>query len=235
MSIALQEARMHRALAEASRVRILELLREHGMDVRELATAVGLHTNTIRSHLDVLSEAGLLRTRQAPQEGPGRPRVIYELALERELIEERGGYKLLARILASYLSASAPDPGAAAEEAGRAWGSYLSGPPQPFAPLSSEAAIRRVVALFTELGFQPEAAGEGDQRRILLRRCPFREAAIANPEVVCALHLGLLRGALSELGAPVEATRLDPLVEPSLCIAHLRTPESSEAPRPTGS
>ncbi len=224
---------MHRALAEASRVRILELLRERGMDVRELATSLGLHTNTIRSHLDVLSEADLVRTRSAPQEGPGRPRVIYDL--ERELPEERGGYKLLARILASYLSASAPDPGAAAEEAGRAWGRYLSGLPQPFVRVGSEEAIKRVVALFTELGFQPEAAGEGDERRILLHRCPFREAATANPEVVCALHLGLLRGALGELGAPVEATRLDPLVEPSLCIAHLRTPESSEWRRPPGS
>ena len=226
---------MHRALAEASRVRILELLRERGMDVRELATSLGLHTNTIRSHLDVLSEADLVRTRSAPQEGPGRPRVIYELKRELERPEERGGYKLLARILASYLSASTPDPGAAAEEAGWAWGRYLSGPPQPFARLGSEQAIKRMVGLFAELGFQPEAAGEGSERRILLHRCPFREAATANPEVVCALHLGLLRGARNELGAPVEATHLDPMVEPSLCIAYLRTPAVSEGPRPSGS
>jgi predicted ArsR family transcriptional regulator len=235
MAVALQEVRMHRALAEASRLRILELLRERGMDVRELATSLRLHSNTIRSHLDVLSEANLVRGRQAPQEGPGRPRVIYELAPERELPEDRGGYKLLARILSSYLSASAVDPGAAGEEAGRAWGRYLSGPSPPFVRLSSEEVIKRVVTLFSELGFQAEAAGEGGERRILLHRCPFREAATANPEVVCALHLGLLRGALNELGAPVEATRLDPLVEPSLCIAHLRIPESSEGPRPSGS
>jgi hypothetical protein len=31
-----------------------------------------------------------------------------------------------------------------------------------------------------------------------------------------------MRGALAELGEPFEAERLDPLVEPTLCVGHLR-------------
>jgi predicted ArsR family transcriptional regulator len=46
--------------------------------------------------------------------------------------------------------------------------------------------------------------------------------ATENPRLVCSAHLGLLRGALSETGVPLIATELDPLVEPSLCVAHLR-------------
>jgi hypothetical protein len=38
------------------------------------------------------------------------------------------------------------------------------------------------------------------------------------------VHLGLLEGALDALGGPLTAERLDPLVEPSLCVAHLGQP-----------
>jgi hypothetical protein len=40
-----------------------------------------------------------------------------------------------------------------------------------------------------------------------------------------------LKGALAEMGAPLEATRLEPFVEPTLCVAHLR---GGLAARPSG-
>jgi hypothetical protein len=40
-------------------------------------------------------------------------------------------------------------------------------------------------------------------------------------EVVCGVHLGLMRGILRELGAPFDAISLEPFVEPALCLAHL--------------
>jgi hypothetical protein len=36
-----------------------------------------------------------------------------------------------------------------------------------------------------------------------------------------------MQGMLAELDAPIVAERLDPFVEPSLCIAHLATKDSS--------
>jgi len=132
------------------------------------------------------------------------------------------GYKLLAQILASYLTGTARDPSAAAEEAGNAWGHYLTEKAEPFARLTAAQATQRIQALFQELGFAPEVRAEGDRQRILLHRCPFRETAETTPEVVCAVHLGLLRGALDEIGAPLEATLLEPFVEPSLCVAHMQ-------------
>jgi predicted ArsR family transcriptional regulator len=43
---------------------------------------------------------------------------------------------------------------------------------------------------------------------------PFREAAEQHADVVCSVHLGLMRGLLSELDAPLEARRLHSFVEP---------------------
>jgi predicted ArsR family transcriptional regulator len=219
----------HKALADASRLRILEELRGQGaLDSRELGRLVGLHPNTVRSHVDQLIEAGLVRAVSAPASGRGRPRVLYEAIVDAPVHES--GYRLLAQILASYL-ATTDQPQAGAESAGRAWGSYLTEKPQPFSGISADEATQKVVELFDELGFVPEAVEESGERKILLHRCPFREVAESNQKVVCAVHLGMLKGALAELGAPLQATRLEPFVKPTLCIAHLR---ASAAPRPSG-
>jgi predicted ArsR family transcriptional regulator len=66
--------------------------------------------------------------------------------------------------------------------------------------------------------------------RIGLRRCPFQEVARQHPDVVCALHLGLMQGALEELRAPVTASRLEPFAQPGLCIAHLGP--AADSPHP---
>ena len=42
--------------------------------------------------------------------------------------------------------------------------------------------------------------------------------------VICPVHLGLMRGAMTALGAPVTVERLDPFAEPDLCLAHLSVP-----------
>jgi iodotyrosine deiodinase len=71
---------VHRALGDESRARIFELLRKEGgrLDVREIATAVALHPNTVRQHLNVLVDAGLIRTCAEKRVRAGRPRVLYE-------------------------------------------------------------------------------------------------------------------------------------------------------------
>jgi predicted ArsR family transcriptional regulator len=180
---------------------------------------VGLHANTIRFHLARLVEAGLVREAQAAPSGPGRPRLVYAVVPGEALQHEPRSYRLLAQILASYLAASAPDASASAILAGRQWGQFLTERPAPFQRLDARAASERLVGMFAALGFEPELADEG--RRILLHHCPFREVAEEQPEVVCSVHLGLMRGALATLGAALEATRLEPFVTPQLCVAHL--------------
>jgi predicted ArsR family transcriptional regulator len=44
---------------------------------------------------------------------------------------------------------------------------------------------------------QAERASDHEGDPMLVYRCPFREIAEARPDVVCSVHLGLMRGALS--------------------------------------
>jgi len=53
-------------------------------------------------------------------------------------------------------------------------------------------------------------------------------------EIVCGVHLGLMRGVLAEQSAPVAAERLEPFVEPNLCIAHLRTGTKNSGTKNSG-
>jgi predicted ArsR family transcriptional regulator len=54
-----------------------------------------------------------------------------------------------------------------------------------------------------------------------MQPCPFLELARRHPDVVCPIHLGLMRGALAELGGALTATSLEPFRTESLCVAHL--------------
>ena len=217
------DRRLHRALGDTSRARILAVLHEAGtpLDSRELAERVGLHSNTVRSHLGVLAEVGLVSAKAEERARPGRPRIVYELVPETAAPAELGGYRLLAQILAGCLAGSEPDPAARAEQAGRAWGRYLVKSPAPFTSLPAKEAVHRVVRLLDELGFQPELESDEEGHKVLMKRCPFYDVATAYEQVVCQVHLGLVRGALAELDAPVAADWLKPLVKPDLCIVHL--------------
>ncbi|HEX6762791.1 MAG TPA: helix-turn-helix domain-containing protein [Gaiellaceae bacterium] len=216
-----QVLRRHRALADASRARILAELVDAGpLDARELADRVDLHVNTVRVHVNALADAGLVSSETLPPQGRGRPRVAYRATAA---AAEEGGrrYRLLAEILTALVARFGPEAGEQLEEIGEAWGHYLVDSPPPYAELSDPEAVERLTGLLAEIGFRPELEQRARGRRILMRPCPFLELARSHQEVICPIHLGLMRGALSELGAKTRATRLEPFVEPDLCVAHL--------------
>ncbi len=213
--------RRHRALADPSRARILgELADAEPLDARALAERVGLHVNTVRVHLNALAEAGLVSSETRPPQGRGRPRVAYRRT---ETAGEDVGrrYRLLAEILTALVARFGPDAGEQLEEIGEAWGHYLVDTPPPYAELPDDQAVERLVALLAEIGFQPRLEQTTRGRRILMRPCPFLELARSHQDVICPIHLGLMRGALAELGTGTQATRLEPFVRPDLCVAHL--------------
>ena len=208
--------------AGVSRQRILELLRAapDGLGVQELADRTGLHSNTVRFHLDRLVGDGMVQ-RQVEERGePGRPRLSFTAAPRPDPARDSRNYQFLAEILASYVAGTADHPAAAAVEAGRTWGRYLTERPAPYQRISGREAVTQLLRILDDIGFAPELATD-DPRQIRIPHCPFREVAETHREVVCAIHLGLMRGALDEMGAPVTADRLVPFIEPSLCLAHL--------------
>jgi predicted ArsR family transcriptional regulator len=213
-----------------SRARVLDVLQgsEQPLAAGEIARRVGLHPNTVRFHLDALVASELVTRTVEERDQPGRPRVLYQ-ARSRGPASGRRSYRLLAEILASYVAAQDPQPAQAATHAGRAWGRYLTERPPPFQRVDAESATWRLVATLDEIGFAPEAVTTSDgQRQIRLHHCPFRETAEAHREVVCSIHLGLMQGLLKELNSPIDTDRLEPFVQPHLCIAHLRLRDPAE-------
>ena len=219
------------ALGE-SRSRVLAVLQDAGapLGVGEVAAIVGLHSNTARFHLDALAGSGLVERTLEERELPGRPRTLYAARAESARAGRRS-YRLLAEILTSYIAGQTPHPAAAALQAGRVWGRYLAERLPPYRRIDAAQATRLLVGTLDDIGFSPEAIVAGRKRRILLHQCPFRETAEEHREVVCSVHLGLMQGVLAELDAPLIADRLDPFVEPSLCVAHLV--RRNEPPRRT--
>ena len=57
-----------------------------------------------------------------------------------------------------------------------------------------------LAARFAAEGFEPTVLERGTRSEIVLGCCPFVDAAAANPEVVCRLHLGLAQGAAESMG-----------------------------------
>lgn len=204
-----------------SRARVLAALQTAGapLGVGAVAGLVGLHPNTARFHLDGLVEQGLAERSTEERDTPGRPRALYTASTSTPA--GRRSYRLLAQILTSYLANTSRNPEKAALKAGEEWGRYLAERPPPFRRVNAATATRQLTDVLGDIGFAPEPVTTGRKRLILLHHCPFREAAEQHREVVCTVHLGLMRGILAQLDAPLDATRLDPFVEPNTCVTHL--------------
>ena len=217
------DASLHRALADPSRARILERLRatEAPQDASQLARAVGLHVNTVRSHLRVLATAGLVAVHPEERHTRGRPRLVYEPAAQAETSGAHAGYQLLAEILASELASSGDDSAGRARQAGEAWGRFLVSRRPPHVPSSASEDIAAVLDLLDEAGFDPTLEPDATGHTVLMQHCPFGEVADHYRKIVCAVHLGLIQGALDELGAHARADRLVPFARPGVCAAHL--------------
>jgi predicted ArsR family transcriptional regulator len=192
---------------ERQREMILEALRssEDGLDTNELAARLQLHPNTIRWHLGVLTDAGLVEATPEPRHGRGRPSIVHRLTGE-GVARGRDEYRLLATMLTDVVAADGAGE-TRAYEAGVRWGRHLQ-QGEPGASISH---------LLDREGFAAEQHGD----RVEMRRCPFYALAESSPQVICTLHRGIIDGALDEAGSDQAVESLQPFVEPGLCVARL--------------
>ena len=189
-----------------SRAALLETLRTQTQPttLAALAAASGLHANTVGEHLHALVRSGLVRRHPEAPEGRGRPAWLYE-ATGRDAATNPE-YAGLASALAAAIHMTSTSPTDDAVTAGRAWGHEMARERGAGPASSAVAARREVVGLLDEMGFAPQA----DPRStvVALTRCPLLEAAHKYPDIVCGVHLGLVRGALEEYGADPDGTEL---------------------------
>ncbi|WP_018179552.1 helix-turn-helix transcriptional regulator [Jongsikchunia kroppenstedtii] len=199
------------------RARVLAALRDARapMSIAEIAEQLAVHPNTVRFHLEALLADGQAERVEAGPTGPGRPAQMFRAHRGMDPAGPRN-YRLLADILIAQL-ADEPSGTARAIEAGRSWGRGLTS--SPTKNPDAGAAAAELVRVLDDLGFAPESAA--NTTRINLRHCPFLDMGAADRSVVCPIHLGLMKGVLEARSAPLTVDRLEPFVQPDLCVAHL--------------
>ena len=205
------------------RAQVLQLLRDadEPLGIAEIGDRLGIHANTARFHLQTLVDHGQVECVTAERGTPGRPPQLFRVIRGMDPMGPRR-YRGLSEVLITAMVADA-EPGDRAVEAGRTWGHrYASaesavgdGGPDDRAP------VNLLVGMLDEWGFAPEDDDDGEPSQIRLRNCPFFELAVDHAEVVCPVHLGLMRGAMESWGSSVTVDRLDAFVEPDLCMVHL--------------
>jgi len=241
----LRTPQVSRRLAHLStaRARILDVLidQPEPCTVAALSELIRQHPNTIREHLDILIYDRLVMRTRADVQGRGRPAWLYSAAPDAGSEPGSREYAALASALAGQIARTSRHPHADAIEAGHMWGRDLvrqsrtttdqssetganetvskkGTAPRSVSASSDVVARREVIDLLEELGFAPSA--DTRARVVKLHRCPLLEAAHQQPDVVCGVHLGIVRGALEELGNDperTESTALQPFSEPGAC------------------
>lgn len=205
---------VHAALASPVRRRLVEMLKDADgpRTAQELGAVAGLHPSTVRFHLETLRRAGLVGRAMWITHGMGRPPIGY---VPTSAATPDTAYEGLARLLAAHLSESATERADRAERAGADWAADVV--PVQTPPLPTQEAAEHLSSVFAEIGFGPELSEVGDELHMRLHACPFRAAALAQPEI-CSVHRGLLLAGLDRLGAARSAT-LVPFVEREICLA----------------
>jgi predicted ArsR family transcriptional regulator len=191
--VALQQ--QARALGDPTRHGIFRYIGDAGrpVSIAELTDHFAFNHNAIRQHLAKLVEAGLYDGRTVQGGGRGRPRLVYEVAAG---VESQWGvtgpYERLSRLLADMIHT-----GETPIEVGRRAGRELGTPTDT--PVNTVTEMANVMA---RQGFDPEVRVRKNTAEIVLRNCPFQSVALAHPDTVCTLHLGMAEG-LAEAGTDV--------------------------------
>lgn len=140
----------------------------------------------------------------------------------------------LAQVLAGAFAENVQDGVGAAVDAGRSWGVNRTVQDRldtSAAAAEPAAAVAVMVQVLERMGFAPESSAQGRRTTLLHRHCPFLEVAEAHQEIVCSVHLGLIRGVLERLQTPLVAESLVPFATGQGCEAHLlELPGRAESP-----
>ncbi len=205
----------HASRLGPTRAEVLEHLQALGRSapLDAIADAVGIHQNTARFHLDALTAAGLVDRQIEHRDVPGRPKVLFRAAR----ISSDASFESLAQVMVRHFAAGVDDRSDRAVEAGVAWGEQVRA--ELVASDPAKTPIDRLVDGMAWLGYEPHL-DNGPEPVLNLRPCPYASIATDDPDVVCQLHLGLMRGILGP-GQPWEVVSIEPWAEPTTCRVRL--------------
>lgn len=173
--------------------------------VAELVEATQLHSNTVREHLQRLIDGGHIVAHTEQRTVRGRPRTLFS-AID--------GTTPLSSPIAKQKARDAAARG------------DLMRKVMPWTNTSGlahgSATLHQIDALIDHLhesGLDPIV----DERALSidLRPCPHATAEPAHRALVCAAHLGIMRGVLAEAGGPLEAHRVENGTTAQGCVVAL--------------
>lgn len=222
-----------KALGDNTRYAIyLELARApRPLATADVATALELHPNTVRPHLERMRDVGLLQVQSESRGGVGRPQHMYSLATDAPSLGlEPASFPILARMLlriAASTGADATDALDAGRDQGRADGERLR----------HRGCLSAVVAQLDAMGFDPallideDPVGGAEAVTIAFAHCPFRDLATQRPDLLCSLHRGLIEGVIDATGGG-EVVGFGSLVDRDPCQVEIRLPAAEPDTEP---
>lgn len=189
--------------------------------VQAVANELRLHENTVREHLD-----GLVLSHHAcrisfPSNGRGRPSYGYEALNDfiSQVEPEAREYASLAMVLAKQLALTKGNTKANAVSAGEEWAKVFRSS-EIHSSLRPLQVRKRLIEVLTSLGFSPKSHPR--KNLIRLETCPLLAAAREEPDVICSVHLGLIRGLVAQSGMKAGDVKLTQFAERGSC--HLTLP-----------
>ena len=204
------------------RQEILDALRsaDAPRSILDLARELSLHPNTVRFHLQALTDRGQVERVEPSRTSPGRPPLMFRAHRGMDPAGPRN-YLLLADTLATRLSADHQSTDKAIE-AGQAWGRRLTAATPAAQAAKGDGQITdRLIGMLDDLGFSPQLLNSADHAQIGLKHCPFLDLVPQHADVICPVHLGLMQGAMAAMKSGITVERLEPFAELDLCLAHL--------------
>ncbi len=193
------------AISSESRVQILHMLQSRPLrTIDELVEATGLHANTVREHLQRLSEDGYVISETEKRETRGRPRTLYSAATgdpevsnpigERKVREAAERGDLMRRVMPDTDSSDLDD--------------------------ESLHQIDALVENLIDSGFDPVV--DSEDLTIDLSPCAHMGEPGEAPTMRCAVHVTLLQAVATQAGGPLDVEGLNPTCNPQDCVIQLR-------------
>src|SRR5688500_7294883 len=174
-------------LLTSTRGQIIGLLRRSSATVGDLAAALGLTDNAVRSHLSAMERDGLVEQRRGPVRGVGKPAMVYALTPAADTLLPKAYAPVMGVLLDTLGERLGPD--ALAEllrEVGRRAAAGRAGQGDDV-----RMRIEAAYGVLGELGGVAEIVEEEDAVHIRGFSCPLAALVPAHPEV-CQLAEALL-------------------------------------------
>lgn len=164
----------------------MSLLRRSAQTVDDLASALGLTDNAVRSHLSALERDGIVRAEGVRRAaGAGKPPTVYELQPDADVMLSRA-YAPALRALTDALMTELPAD--RAEAILRRVGHDLADQAGGRAPGDRKARVRAAAAVLQKLGAETDVIETEEGLRIQGAGCPLSSAVSAQPCVCLAVE-----------------------------------------------